>query len=44
MRVQQEQALVEVVTRMVDFLRRHERQVRKSDRLLVDGYRATGRF
>lgn len=33
----QEQCLVAVVVRMSDFLRRHEKQVRDSDRLLVDG-------
>lgn len=33
----QEQALVDVVMRMGDFLRRHEKQVRESERLLVDG-------
>ncbi|MEV4673786.1 hypothetical protein AB0K34_19215 [Actinomadura sp. NPDC049382] len=39
--VQQEQAIVNVVVRMADFLRRHERQVRESDRLLVEGVDAT---
>ncbi|MEV5846933.1 hypothetical protein AB0M32_33710 [Streptomyces sp. NPDC051985] len=38
---QQRQALVDVVVRMGDFLRRHERQVRESERLLVDGVDAT---
>ncbi|MGW7568968.1 hypothetical protein ACWGJV_22155 [Streptomyces tendae] len=37
----QKQALVDVVVRMGDFLRRHERQVRESERLLVDGVDAT---
>ncbi|WP_141576276.1 hypothetical protein [Actinomadura sp. WMMA1423] len=39
--MQQEQALIDVVVRMGDFLRRHERQVRESDRLLVEGIGAT---
>lgn len=34
---EQRQALVDVVQRMGDFLRRNERQVRESERLLVDG-------
>jgi len=34
---QQRVALTEVVLRMGDFLRRHEKQVRESERLLVDG-------
>ena len=34
---QQQQALINVVVRMGDFLRRHEKQVRDSERLLVDG-------
>jgi hypothetical protein len=34
---QQKQALIDVVVRMVDFLRRHEKQVRESERLLVEG-------
>ena len=34
---QQEQALVDVVLRMAEFLRRHQKQVRESERLLVDG-------
>ncbi|MGQ4358746.1 hypothetical protein [Streptomyces sp. SAS_272] len=38
---QQRQALVDVVLRMGDFLRRHERQVRESERLLVEGIDAT---
>ncbi|MFJ9702532.1 hypothetical protein [Streptomyces fradiae] len=38
---QQRQALVDVVARMGDFLRRHERQVRESERLLVEGVDAT---
>lgn len=38
---QQEQALTDVVVRMGDFLRRHERQVRESERLLVEGVDAT---
>lgn len=38
---QQKQTLVDVVLRMGEFLRRHERQVRESERLLVDGVDAT---
>ncbi|MEW2565593.1 hypothetical protein [Streptomyces sp. NPDC047070] len=38
---EQKQALVDVVVRMGDFLRRHERQVRESERLLVEGVDAT---
>lgn len=38
---QQKQALIDVVLRMGDFLRRHEKQVRESERLLVDGIDAT---
>ncbi|MDT0548237.1 hypothetical protein [Streptomyces lonegramiae] len=38
---QQRRALVDVVVRMGDFLRRHERQVRESERLLVEGIDAT---
>lgn len=38
---QQRRALVDVVARMGDFLRRHERQVRGSERLLVEGVDAT---
>lgn len=38
---QQQQALINVVVRMGDFLRRHEKQVRDSERLLVDGIDAT---
>ncbi|MBD0421197.1 hypothetical protein H0H10_18905 [Streptomyces sp. TRM S81-3] len=38
---QQEQAFVDVVVRMVDFLRHHERQVRESERLLADGIDVT---
>ena len=38
---QQQGALVEVVVRMGEFLRRHQRQVRESERLLVDGVDAT---
>lgn len=34
---QQQQALVDVVLRMRDFLVRHEKQVRESERLLVEG-------
>ena len=34
---QQKQALIDVVLRMRDFLRRHEKQVRESERLLVEG-------
>ncbi|MEV0239379.1 hypothetical protein AB0I06_05470 [Streptomyces sp. NPDC050674] len=41
LREQQSQALVDVVVRMGDFLRRHERQVRESERLLVEGIDAT---
>lgn len=41
LREQQRRALVDVVVRMGDFLRRHERQVRESERLLVDGIDAT---
>lgn len=37
----QEEALTDVVVRMGDFLRRHEKQVRESERLLVDGIDAT---
>ena len=33
----QEKALVDVVVRMADFLRRNERQVRENERLLIDG-------
>lgn len=38
---QQRQALVDVVVRMGEFLRRHEKQVRESQRLLVDGIDVT---
>lgn len=38
---QQEQALRDVVVRMGEFLRRNEKQVRESERLLVDGVDAT---
>lgn len=38
---QQAQALADVVVRMGEFLRRHERQVRESERLLVDGIDVT---
>lgn len=38
---QQKKALGDVVARMGDFLRRHEKQVRESERLLVDGIDAT---
>jgi len=38
---QQQQALTDVVLRMGEFLRRHEKQVRDSERLLVDGLDAT---
>ncbi len=38
---QQKQALCDVVLRMGDFLRRNERQVRNSERLLVEGIDAT---
>ncbi|MFB7596446.1 hypothetical protein [Streptomyces sp. NPDC056160] len=41
LREQQKQAFADVVLRMVDFLRRHERQVRESERLLVEGIDAT---
>jgi hypothetical protein len=34
---QQKQALIDVIVRMRDFLRRHEKQVRESERLLVEG-------
>lgn len=34
---QQQRALTDVVLRMAEFLRRHEREVRENDRLLVDG-------
>lgn len=34
---QQQRALADVVVRMTEFLRRHERQVRENERLLVDG-------
>ncbi|MGN5239303.1 hypothetical protein [Rhodococcus sp. SJ-3] len=37
---QQQQALVDVVLRMGDFLRRHEKQVRENERLLADGLHA----
>ncbi len=37
----QQQALVDVVLRMAEFLRRNERQVRENERLLVDGIDAT---
>ena len=38
---QQKQALEDVVLRMGAFLRRHQKQVRESERLLVDGIDAT---
>ncbi|MCF2126256.1 hypothetical protein L1I79_07325 [Strepomyces sp. STD 3.1] len=38
---QQRQAFTDVVVRMGEFLRRHERQVRESERLLVEGVDAT---
>lgn len=38
---QQKQALIDVVVRMRDFLRGHEKQVRESERLLIDGIDAT---
>jgi hypothetical protein len=38
---EQEQALIDVVVRMAEFLRRHEKQVRQSEHLLVDGVDAT---
>lgn len=38
---EQKQALTDVVLRMGEFLRRHERQVRESERQLVDGLDAT---
>ncbi|MER6438530.1 hypothetical protein ABT275_19565 [Streptomyces sp. NPDC001185] len=41
LREQQRQAFVYVVVRMGDFLRRHERQVRESERLLVGGIDVT---
>lgn len=37
----QEQALIDVVVRMAEFLRRHEKQVRENERLLVDGIDVT---
>lgn len=37
---QQQRALTDVVLRMTEFLRRHERQVRENERLLVDGLEA----
>ena len=37
----QEDALTDVVLRMGNFLRRHEKQVRETERLLVDGIDAT---
>jgi hypothetical protein len=37
LREQQKRALSDVVIRMIDFLRRHEKQVRENERLLVDG-------
>jgi uncharacterized membrane protein len=37
----QKQALIDVVLRMAEFLRRNERQVRENERLLVDGIDAT---
>lgn len=37
----QRQALTDVVLRMGEFLRRHEKQVRESERLLVDGIEVT---
>jgi len=40
---QQQQALVDVVLRMRDFLMRHEKQVRDSERLLVEGVDAESR-
>lgn len=40
----QEECRVVVVGRMRDFLRRHEKQVRDSDRLLVDGIEVTTRL
>ena len=36
----QQQSLVDVVLRMAEFLRRHERQVRDNERLLADGLHA----
>ncbi|OBY31838.1 hypothetical protein [Mycolicibacter kumamotonensis] len=38
---QQQRALIDVVVRMAEFLRRHERQVRENERLLVDGIDVT---
>ncbi|KSZ58794.1 hypothetical protein Z045_09120 [Rhodococcus pyridinivorans KG-16] len=37
---QQQQALTDVVIRMAEFLRRHEKQVRENERLLADGLQA----
>ncbi|MFC7449692.1 hypothetical protein [Rhodococcus daqingensis] len=34
---QQKRAITDVVVRMIDFLKRHEKQVRESQRLLADG-------
>ena len=39
--IRQEQALQMVVVRMADFLRRHEKQVTESEKLLVDGLETT---
>ena len=38
--IDQRRALTDVVVRMADFLRRHERQVRESEKLLVEGIEA----
>ncbi|WP_016933179.1 hypothetical protein [Rhodococcus sp. R1101] len=37
---QQQQSLTDVVIRMAEFLRRHEKQVRENERLLADGLQA----
>lgn len=42
--LQQQRALIEVVTRMADFLRRNEKQVREHERLLVDGIDASAGY
>ncbi|OBF29764.1 hypothetical protein [Mycobacterium sp. ACS4331] len=38
---EQQQALTDVVVRMAEFLRRHQKQVRENERLLVEGLDAT---
>ena len=40
----QREALTKVVMRMADFLRRHEKQVREHERLLVDGIDADAKL